>query len=278
MIVKESFLGAISPREFRGYLGVEDKMILQKLLKKVYSSRSLFAMGLIAALVAALFGGAFLPVNAALSPVITQVGVRDNSMVQLRIDNLPANTEFAVTMGEAGSGGYDHLIAHFTTAGAGSYTYWFEILSDVKNDPTADVRIDDHSGTSATLTFKTASTTTVVSTPVPTTVPSSTTSTGGAYVSTSTSVKAVHVVQGGLVLIQVSNLPLNIEFTITIGAAGTQGIGGTLIAHLNSGSTAGNVAISKFEIPTTLRTAASMDFRMEGGGYVYVVTFNNVTY
>ena len=253
-------------------------MILQKFLKKVYSSRSLFAMGLIAALVAALFGGAFLPVNAALAPVITQVGVRDNSMVQLRIDNLPANTEFAVTMGDAGSGGYDHLIAHFTTAGAGSYTYWFEILSDVKNDPTADVRIDDHSGTSATLTFKTASTTTVVSTPAPTAVPTSTTGTGGAYVSTSTSVKAVHVVQGGLVLIQVSNLPLNIEFAVTIGAAGTQGIGGTLIAHLNSGSTAGNVAISKFEIPTTLRTAASMDFRMEGGGYVYVVTFNNVTY
>ena len=37
-------------------------------------------------------------------------------------------------------------------------------------------------------------------------------------------------------------------------------------------------AISKFEIPTDLHTAASMDFRMEGGGYVYVVTFNNVTY
>jgi hypothetical protein len=257
-------------------------MILQKLLKKVYSSRSLFAMGLIAALVAALFGGAFLPVNAALSPVITQVGVRNNSMVQLRIDNLPANTEFAVTMGKAGSGGYDHLIAHFTTAGAGSYTYWFEILTDVKNDPTADVRIDDHSGTSATLTFNTASTTTVVSTPVPTAVPSTTSTTttgsGGAYVSTSTSVKAVHVVQGGLVLIQYSNLPVDIEFTITIGAAGTQGIGGTLIAHLNSGSTAGNVAISKFEIPTDLHNAASMDFRMEGGGYVYVVTFNNVTY
>ena len=182
-------------------------MILQKLLKKVYSSRSLFVMGLIAAFVVALFGGAFLPVNAALSPVITEVGVRDNSMVQFRIDNLPANTEFTVTMGKAGSGGYDHVIAHFTTGAAGSYTYWFEILTDVKNDPTADVRIDNHSGTSATLTFKTASTTTVVSTaPVPTAAPSTTlqpTGSGGAYVSTSSSVKAVHVVQGGLVLIQV---------------------------------------------------------------------------
>ena len=86
------------------------------------------------------------------------------------------------------------------------------------------------------------------------------------------------MVQGGLVLIQVSNLPLDIEFTVTIGAAGTQGIGGTLIAHVNSGSTVGHVAICKFEIPTDLRTAASMDLRMEGGGYVYVVTFNNVTY
>ena len=234
-------------------------------------------MGLIAALIAALFGGAFLPVDAALAPVITQVGVRDNSMVQLRIDNLPAETEFAVTMGEAGSGGYGHLMAHFTTAGAGSYTFWFEILTDVKNDPTADVRIDDYSGHSASLTFSTTSTTTVVSTPVPTPVPSTTTGTGGA-VSGSTSVRAVHVVKGGLVLIEVSNLPLDIEFTITIGAAGTQGIGGTLIAHLNSGSTAGNVAICKFEIPTDLRTDASMDFRMEGGGYVYVVPFDNVTY
>jgi hypothetical protein len=254
-------------------------MILQTLLKKAYSARPLLVMGLIAALVAALFGGAFLPVNAALSPVITEVGVRNNSMVQLRIDNLPANTEFAVTMGKAGSGGYDHLIAHFTTGAAGSYTYWFEILTDVKNDATADVRIDDHSGTSATLTFKTSSTATVVATatPVATAVPTVVSGSGGA-VSTSSSVKAIHVVQGGLVLIQVSNLPLNVVFTVTIGAAGTQGIGGTLIAHLNSGSTAGNSAICKFEIPTTLRTAASMDFRMEGGGYVYVVTFNNVTY
>ena len=252
-------------------------MILQKLFRKVNSSRSLLVMGLIAALIAALFGGAFLPVDAALAPVITQVGVRDNSMVQLRIDNLPAETEFAVTMGEAGSGGYGHLMAHFTTAGAGSYTFWFEILTDVKNGPTADVRIDDYSGHSASLTFSTTSTTTVVSTPVPTPVPSTTTGSGGA-VSGSTSVRAVHVVKGGLVLIEVSNLPLDIEFTITIGAAGTQGIGGTLIAHLNSGSTAGNVAICKFEIPTDLRTDASMDFRMEGGGYVYVVPFDNVTY
>ena len=253
-------------------------MILQTLFKKVYSSRSLLVMSLIAALIAALFGGAFLPVDAALAPVITQVGVRDNSMVQLRFDSLPADTEFTVTMGKAGSGGYDHVIAHFNTAGAGSYTFWFETLTDIKHDLTADVRIDDHSGNSATLTFNTASTTTVVSTPVPTAVPSTTTGSGGAVVSTSTSVKAVHVVKGGLVLIQVSNLPLDVEFTVTIGAAGTQGIGGTLIAHLDSGSIAGNVAISKFEIPTDLRTAASMDFRMEGGGYVYVVTFNNVTY
>ena len=256
-------------------------MILQKLLKKAYSSRPLLVMSLIAALVAALFGGAFLPVNAALAPVITEVAVRDNSLVQFRIDYLPANTEFTVTMGKAGSGGYDHVMAHFTTAAAGSYTYWFEILTDVKNDPTADVRIDNHSGVSATLTFKTASTTTVTTTatPVPTAVPTAIPNSGGAVsTSTSSSVKAVHVVQGGLVLIQVSNLPLNVVFTVTIGAAGTQGIGGTLIAHLNSGSTAGNSAICKFEIPTLLHTAASMDLRMEGGGYVYVVTFSNVTY
>ena len=254
-------------------------MILHTLWRKAYSYRPFLVMSLIAALVAALFGGAFLPVNAALSPVITQVGVRDHSMVQLRIDNLPANTDFAVTMGPAGSGGYDHLVAHFTTAAAGSYTYWFEILADVRNDATADVRIDDSSGSSASLTFKTTSGTTVVATatPVATAVPTAVPASGGA-VSTSTSVKAVHVVQGGLVLIQVSNLPVDVEFTVTIGAAGTQGLGGTLIAHLSSSSTAGTVAICKFEIPTTLRTAASMDLRMEGGGHVYVVTFNNVTY
>ena len=252
-------------------------MILQTLLRKAYSSRPLLVMSLIAALVAALFGGAFLPVNAALSPVITQVGVRDNSMVQLRFDNLPANTEFSVTMGPAGSGGYDHLIAHFTTAGAGSYTFWFEILSDVRHDATVDVRIDDGSGSAASLTFKTTSGTTVVATAVPTAVPTTTPSSGGA-VPASSSVKAVHVVKGGLVLLEVRNLPVDVEFAITIGAAGTQGIGGTLVAHMDSGSTATTVAIVKFEIPTNLRTAASMDLRMEGGGYAYVVPFNNVTY
>lgn len=251
-------------------------MILQTLLRKAYSSRPLLVMSLIAALVAALFGGAFLPVNAALSPVITQVGVRDNSMVQLRFDNLPANTEFSVTMGPAGSGGYDHLIAHFTTAGAGSYTFWFEILADVRHDAKADVRIDDGSGLSAVLTFKTTSGTTVVATAVPTAVPTTTPS--GGVVPASSSVKVVHVVQGGLVLLEVRNLPVNVEFAVTIGAAGTQGIGGTLVAHMDSGSSATTVAIVKFEIPTNLRTAASMDLRMEGGGYAYVVTFNNVTY
>lgn len=246
-------------------------------LRKVRGSRAWLMAGLAIAMVVALIGGAFVPVNAALMPTITQVGVRNNSMVQLRIANLPANTDFAVSMGAAGSGGYNHMIAHFTTAGAGTYTFWFEILSDVRNDPTADVRVDNGAGISATATFKTSMASAATPTPVPTKAPTPVTGTGGAYTSSS-AVRVVHVVQGGLVMVEVRNLPVNVEFTVTIGAAGTQGLGGTLIAHLNSGSSSGASAIAKFEIPTELRSAATMDLRMEGGGYIYVINFKNMTY
>jgi len=185
-------------------------------------------------------------------------------------------------MGPVGSQGIGHLMAHFTTGAAGTYTYWFPILTDVRNAAQVDVRIDSGTGYVAWITFNNTATSAVVATAVPTAVPTvaptPVVGTGGVVTTVTSSVRVVSVEQGGIVRVEVRNLPVNVVFTVTIGEAGSQGFGGYVVAHLNSASTTGYVAIATFEIPVPVRTETSLDLRMEGSGYVYVLTFSNTTF
>ncbi len=248
--------------------------------------QNLSKLGLILALIAALFGGVILPANAALPPVLTVVGVYPGSMVQLRVDNMPANVEFAVTMGAAGTNGVGPTVAHFISGAGGTQTYWIEILSDVRTNATIDVRINSGTGLVAYTTFNNTSaftapaatsvpTATAVATSVATAVATAAPvlGTGGAL---TTTLRIVHVQKGGWVAVEGRNLPLSTTFTVTIGPGGSQGYGGSVMAHWNTTDSGPAVVVGTFEIPLTLANAATLDVRVEGGGFIYIITFSNV--
>ena len=68
------------------------------------------------------------------------------------------------------------------------------------------------------------------------------------------------VVQGGLVYVTANNFPTSTTFTVTMGAAGTKGIGGSVVAHFDTASTVQSPTYI-FEIPVVLGNAAAIDLR-----------------
>ena len=98
--------------------------------------------------------GFLTPAVAGTQPVITVIGNVPGGMVYVRVDNLPANTMFVVTMGPAGSGGIGGLVAHFDTGPGGTRLFKFELHANVRLASSIDMRIDDGAGTYAVATFE----------------------------------------------------------------------------------------------------------------------------
>jgi hypothetical protein len=173
------------------------------------------------------------------------------------------------------------VVAHFNSGNGGTQSYWFEILSDVRNNAIIDVRIDSGAGVVAYASFNNV-TGGVVSTSVAATSVSATATpvygTGGAYSSSSGTLKALHAQRGGIVVVLFSNLPPSGYFSVTIGAAGTKGIGGTLIAHVKTPATLPWSAAGTFEIPAAVRNNDVLDLRIDNGTNAYVLQFQNADY
>jgi hypothetical protein len=84
----------------------------------------------------------------------------------------------------------------------------------------------------------------------------------------------VEVVPGGLVKVQVENLPSSTEFAVRMGKAGTQGIAGGLVAHFDSGS--GGTQEYTFEVHESVRNTHLVDLRIDdNAGTAGYVTFDN---
>ena len=221
--------------------------------------------------------GMILPAQAASQPVITQLDVLSGRRVQVQIDNLPADTDFTVTEGPAGSQGIGHLIAHFNSYTGGSRIYWFEVLSDISGDATIDIRIDSGTGIVAYATVVNTGTFTAPTAVPVTYVQASTSSTSipGQPVSTTGQISIVKVEQGGIVVVHLSGLPANTTFMVTLGVAGSFGIGGFKVAQL---STSGSLfeTTATFEIPAPLRFTDVLDLRLDSDEAAYVIEFNNL--
>jgi hypothetical protein len=188
--------------------------------------------------------------------------------VRVQFSNLPANVEFAVRMGPGGSGAAGApTVTHVSSPDGGPIVVWLEILSDLASSPRIDVRMDNAAGLSAVTTFDN----------IPAAAQAAPTATAAVFVA-NPSVTVLHVQKGGLVIAAVSGLPANTNYTITVGKAGTQGIGGYMVAHLNTGGTAGSSLTGTFEIPVAYRNDATLDLRLEAAGAVYVVNFQNTDF
>ena len=239
--------------------------MIQKIIQR-------FGLSLI--LTAALFGAAVFPVFAASpAPTITVVAVTPGSEVQLSISNLPANQKFAVTMGPVGSHGIGPVVAHVYSPDGSMVTDWFEILSDVAGNQTVEVRVDNGSGLSAYTSFNNSgspSTTVMVAPATTTSTPAAVPVTGAggatAPVSVSGSIQVLHVEMGGWVQALIHNLPADTVFTVTVGMAGSQGLGGYGVGTLTTDpNTSGLDAVGTFEIPVLLASEASLDLRLDSG-------------
>lgn len=230
---------------------------------------------LIALIIIALSCGAFLQAYAsalAAPPLIQVSGVIPQGYVQLSISNLPASTEFAVTMGPVGSEGRGGLVAHFTSpATGGSGIYWFEIESLVRLLPRAEVRVDSGSGSAAWVAFDNTAQVIPI---VPAAAVTATPPAAAASPALATNkIQLVHVQKGGLVVVLVRDLPLNQDYTVTIGKGGSRGENGYVTAHMPTADRTLNIAY--FEIPVLLRGEASLDLRMEGANTLVIFNFAN---
>ncbi len=119
------------------------------------SSRFWLKTGLALTLAVAMVGVVVFFVFAATVPVITAfpAGV-EGGWVQVRIDNLPADTDYVVYEGIAGSQGMDgYKIAGFNSQTGGSLLVKFELAAELYDEKTIDVRIDDGKGNVAYATI-----------------------------------------------------------------------------------------------------------------------------
>jgi hypothetical protein len=235
--------------------------------------------GLCLLLFTILFGSSVFPAVAAVSPKVSVVDLYPHSMVRLQFANLPANVKFAVMMGDAANPTAGLItVAHVYSPDGGVFAAWIEILTDVANSPIVTVRIDNGAGLFATTSFINSSAF-MVPTPVPTRTPTPVGTGGNTTPGTARAIKVLHVERGGIVTAMLTNLPANTSFLITLGVAGSHGLGGYAVGHLDTGATAGQAVTGRFEIPVLLRNEATIDLRFESSdGIVYWVNFKNVTF
>ena len=217
-----------------------------------------------------------IPIGAAqaetIQPTISVIAVNPDENVQVVITNLPADTEFTVTESAAGNQGIGPLIAHFNSGDGGTRSYWFEILTDVRSNESAEIRIDSGTGIFAYATFD--PTTSVTTTSSSTTT--STTSSTSAVTPTKGLIHVLHVQKGGIVVAEVKGMPLDTQFTVSVGTGGSQGFDGFKVGSLSSGDLSDHVGT--FEIPVDLSAERSLDLRIEASGYLYLVTFANTNF
>lgn len=234
--------------------------------------KSIFALVIVLALIAALY----LPALAAVTgqPVLKIVSVLPGDALTVWIDNLPANTTFTVTMKQVGNITVGGMVAHFESGTGGSRQYSFEIHADVRSLTNVELRIDSGTGYTATAIFNnTSSFTAPVAPPAPVATVVPVTTAAGNAANPNSGIRMVHVQKGGWVQVELRGMPDDEEMTVTIGKAGTQSLGGSVVAHLNTG-TVGTWTFL-FEIPISLSKDASLDVRIESNKALYVLTFDN---
>ncbi len=209
---------------------------------------------------------------ATVQPSISVISVNPDENVQVMIYNLPADTDFTVTESAAGNQGMGSVIAHFNSVDGGTRSYWFEILTDVRAADSAEIRIDSGTGIYAYATFDPSAELTSTSSSTTT----STTSSTSAVTPTMGKIHVLHVQKGGTVTAELQGLPLDTQFSVTVGTAGSQGLDGYKVGNLSTESLADHVGT--FEIPVDLSGEKALDLRIEAPGYLYLVTFANTDF
>lgn len=189
-------------------------------------------------------------------PTFSIVSVASDSTVTIQTYNFPANVLFTVRMGEFGTLGIGGVVVGQTNSGSGgSFQETYTIPDSLKGKNRIAIRMDGAGGYFAYNWFQNIGSS--ASTPVP----------GGNTGIPTFSIKSVD--PGNTVTILTKNFPANKLFTVRMGAFGTLGVGGTVVATTNSG--AGGAFEATYDIPDGLASAQRIAIRMDapGGFFAY---------
>jgi hypothetical protein len=202
-------------------------------------------------------GGGAVGGSAPLSPILSVLSVAQGGKVTVQISNLPANLTFGAFMGPVGSQGVrGQSVANFDTGPGGKTVKTFSIPVSLAASAQIDLRIEATGGYFAYVTFSNQS--------------FGYTPRGVGGVSAITVVK---MVKDSLVTATLKNLPANVTISVFIGAAGSQGLGGSQVANFETG--AGGASTHLFEFPVSLRGSANVDLRLQAPGYAVYATIAN---
>lgn len=175
-------------------------------------------------------------------PTISIVTVKPGESVTIRTHDFPAGYTFVVTMGQMGTAGINGTVVTTTASGkGGSFDVTYAIPQGLRGQQQVAIRLQTEH-LYPYYAFNWFYNTTA-------TVPSAGQGGQPGYSGTP-SFKITAVERDKSVTIETNNFPANQVFTLTMGAYGTQGVGGTAVESFNSGT--GGTFSKTFAIPTTV--------------------------
>ena len=204
-----------------------------------------------------------LPSNAI--PTFSITSVSPDTSVTIRTANFPANDIFTVRMG---------LIGTLGVGAGGAQTATFNIPANLKGKAQIAIRLESPTSRYFSYNwFYNNSTGTVPDTGQPTQTP-----VPGVPSGLLPTFSISSVAQGAAVTIQTANVPANDTFTVTMGAFGTLGIGGTVVGTFDSG--AGGAQTATFNIPAGMQSSNPIAIRLQSTrtGYFAYNWFYNRTH
>ena len=206
------------------------------------------------------------------TPSFSIVSVVQDKSVTIKTYNLPPNDKFDVTMGPMGTKGIGGVkVATVNSGSGGSKSYTFNIPSSLYGLYKISIRMQSPSSGYYAYNWFYNNTAGGSTTPPPATTPPP----GYSGIPT---FSIVSVVSDKSVTIQTNNLPPNDTFRVTMGPMGTQGIGGTVVDVVDSGT--GGTKTYTFDIPSALYGSYKISIRMQSdtsGYFAYNWFYNNTT-
>lgn len=205
-------------------------------------------------------------------PTFDITSVVPDTSVTIMTHNFPAGQTFTVRMGPYGSYGIGGTIVATTDSGmGGSFAATYSIPAALKGSEMIAIRMDSPQGYYSFNFFTNIASSSSSPSSSPTAVPVVPPSyTGFPYFYITKVVKDTSVTIDG------HNFPPNQQFTVTMGAYGTYGIGGVVVAITNSD--AGGTLAATYTVPASLAGSDLIAIRLESAqGFFAYNWFTNTS-
>lgn len=193
------------------------------------------------------------------TPTFRIAQVKTDESVTIETTNFPANQTFTVTMGRAGTQGVNGITVGTLNSGTdGTVSATFNIPAELKGLSEIAIRTQTSHAVpyyAYNWFYNNTTNPTPPPTPNPTPTPPPPATTG------TPTFKICSVTKDQNVTIVTNNFPANQQFTVTMGAMYTQGIGGTVVGTLDSG--AGGTLTATFNIPAGMQGASRIAIRAQ---------------